>query len=375
MRKVSHRVCLQIFLYVLAIGVFGISAVAQGMRDTTFGANISKGPAQGFVSELLPDGDLLVGGAYTTVDGQARYYLARLDGTTGSLEPGFAVGQLNGDVVAILVQPDGKVVIGGSFTTYNGATANRLIRLNADGSRDGSFGGTGVAGPSYCRITSIIQQASGKIVAIGQGVTGYDGGSSFGIFRANTNGSFDPTFVSGFNAIPGLEELAQQSDGKIIMTGGFTGYGGVTIQGVLRMNQDGAIDTGFNTGGAGVNGSVAAGALQPDGKIVIGGSFSQYNGAATQPIIRLLSNGVLDGSFAPPSLPMETNYIESIAIQSDGMVVAAGAFNYAGGRMKPAIRLNTFGSLDAGYALGNADNLAYDATLASNGAVILTGWF
>ena len=365
-----------LLLVCLAGGIASLSA--QGVRDATFNGQIAKGQGQGYVSAVQADGKILIGGNFTDAGGVARSYLVRVNPVNGSIDTGFNAGGVgpNGAVVAILVLPDGKIMIGGEFTSYNGVSANYIARLNADGSRDNGFAGSGVgvAGAGG-RITSIIRQPDGKIVAAGQRVTTYNGATSWGLFRANTDGSRDTSFTSFFGAAPGLEEVILQPDGKIIMVGGMTGYNNVSRTGIIRMNSDGSIDNTFNGGGAGTDAPVSAVALQADGDVVIGGAFSSYNGAPTGPFIRLLSNGTVDGSFVPPTLSPATSYIESIAIQTDGAIVAAGAMFYSGGAMMPAIRVNTSGTLDSAFNIAASDNLAYNVNITSGGDILLTGWF
>lgn len=352
----------------------GADVLSQGFRDAAFNAGVANGQAQGYVSAIQPDGKVIIGGSYTEANGESKGYLVRVNGVNGSLDTTFNASGLgpNATVLAILVLSDGKIMIGGDFTSYNGTASNRLIRLNADGTRDTTFSGSGL---SAGRVTSIVQQSDGKIVVAGQSISNYNGATAWGWFRVNTNGTRDTTFLSQFSAAPGIDQIVLQPDGKFIMVGGFTGYQSTAVMGVLRANSDGTLDTTFNTGGAGTDGWVASAALQPDGDVLIGGSFTSYNGVPTGPFIRLLSNGVVDGGFIPPSLSAATSYVESIEVQADGGIVAAGAMDFGGGVMKPVIRVNTFGSLDTGFNPGPSDNLAYDVKLTSSGDVLLTGWF
>ncbi len=363
-----------IVLTVFCLLAGSISAAAQAMRDPTFNAGVAKGQGQSYVSAVDASGNIITAGNFTEANGQKRPFLVRLNPINGSLDATFNSGGAgpNATVAAILPLSDGRIMIGGDFTTYNGVAANRLIRLNADGSRDTSFTGTGVPGG---RITSIVRQTDGKIIAAGQNIASYNGATAWGLFRVNADGTRDNTFISRFSAAPGIDEILLQPDGKLLMVGGFTGYHGVSIMGLLRTNSDGSIDTGFNTGGAGANAWVSAVALQPDGDVLIGGSFSTYNGTNTGPFVRLLSNGLIDGGFVPPPISAADSYIESIAVQTDGAIIAAGALYFNGGAMKPAIRVNTLGSLDTAFNAGLTDNLAYDVKVLASGSVLLSGWF
>ncbi len=147
----------------------------------------------------------------------------------------------NGAVYTTILQPDGKILIGGQFTTYNGITANRIARLNTDG-------------------------------------------------------TLDTTFTVGTGADSSVNTITLQPDGKILIGGAFTTYNGTTVNHVARLNADGTLDTTFVTG-TGTNGSVFTIALQPDGKILIGGWFTTYNGTTANYIARLNTDGTLDTTF------------------------------------------------------------------------------
>ena len=125
-------------------------------------------------------------------------------------------------------------------------------------------------------------------------------------------GDIDPAFnAGGAGAVGVVRAVAVQPDGKIVIGGGFTSYNGdaAASDKVMRLNADGTSDTTFNAGGAGANSTVGAVAVQPDGKIVIGGFFTSYNGDAAVPdyVIRLqptpptAANGSIFGQIADSS--------------------------------------------------------------------------
>src|SRR5213075_3113580 len=128
----------------------------------------------------------------------------------------------DGEVFAVAVQPDGKIVIGGFFTSYNGDAAGRVMRLNADGTHDTSFNVGGVAANSFVRAVAV--QPDGKII-IGGGFTGYNGdaAASDRIMRLNADGTRDTAFnPGGSGADNAVNAVALQADGKILIGGGFT---------------------------------------------------------------------------------------------------------------------------------------------------------
>ena len=142
----------------------------------------------------------------------------------------------NGTVVAITIQPDGKILVGGAFTTYKGLTENRIIRLNSDGTKDLTFD------------------------------------NSIG---------FNGTVVA----------ITIQPDGKIVCGGQFTTYKGLTENRIIRLNLDGTKDLTFDNS-IGFNNGVNAIRIQPDGKILVGGTFNTYKGYNNNAIINLQSSGL-----------------------------------------------------------------------------------
>jgi uncharacterized delta-60 repeat protein len=192
----------------------------------------------------------------------------------GALDLTFNPGTgANNDVMSTAIQTDGKIIIGGDFTAYNGTTVNRIARLNSDGSLDGSFNtGTGSDQP----VKSITIQTDGKII-IGGFFATYSGTTVNNITRLNTGGSLDGSFNTGTGPSGPVMSTAIQTDGKIIIGGSFFNYNGSTANNISRLNTDGSLDGSFNTG-TGADSYVYTTAIQTDGKIIIGGLFTAYNG-------------------------------------------------------------------------------------------------
>lgn len=195
-------------------------------------------------------------------------------------------------VRSIAVQPDGKLVIGGDFTSYNGTPRNYLARLNADGSLDLSFNiGTGANGIIY----SVYLQPDGKIVAGGDFFT-FNGTSRGRIVRVNTDGSLDAAFNPGTGTNGSVLTCTPQQDGKLVISGSFTSFNGTSRNNIARLNVDGSMDTGFNPG-SGANDWIRTHLIQLDGKIFICGDFSSYNGVGRVRIARINTDGTNDASF------------------------------------------------------------------------------
>ncbi len=264
---------------------------------------------------------------------------SQLRAQAGSLDLAFNPGTgANGDVHAVAIQPDGKILIGGTFTQYAGTARNRIARLNTDGTLDLTFNpGTGCNGTVY----AIAIQSDGKIV-LGGAFTTYSGGPRNGMARLNANGSIDTGFTIGSGFGNGrVASISIQPNGFFVVGGTFTTFDGVGRNRILRLNASGGLDTSFNPG-SGANNNVSATAIQTDGKILIGGIFIAFNGVNRNRIARLNANGTLDTGFANGN--GFDDGVLCIRIQSDGKIVAGGQFtNYAGTTRSRMARLLTTG--------------------------------
>ncbi len=162
-----------------------------------------------------------------------------------------------------------RFLVGGYFASYNGTTSRYIIRLNSDGSIDTSFNiGTGFTNG----VTAITLQSYGEIL-VGGYFASYNGTTSNKIIGLNSNGSIDTSFNIGRGFNDYVYTIILQPDGKILVGGYFDSYNGTTSRYIIRLNSNGSIDTSFNIG-AGFDGSVRTIILQPDGKILVGGEFT-----------------------------------------------------------------------------------------------------
>jgi uncharacterized delta-60 repeat protein len=320
----------------------------NGRLDTSF--NIGTG-FNHTVNTIALDsqGKILVGGWFSSYNGVEAARIVRLN-TDGSRDVTFSSGSLTGwtsgdGIHSILVQPDGKIVIGGRFTRYNGAERRMLARANTDGSVDSSFNpalsypigtSTLTAGPDS-DVYSIVQQPDGKLI-IGGDFVNFSGtdNNRRRIARVNTNGTRDDTFLPGTGFNGTVYALALQSDGKIVAVGSFTRYNSTTDNRarVARINSNASLDTSFNPGTGAVSSitsfpRVSAVALQGDGKIIIGGHFDSYDGAASSRLARLNSNGTRDQSFDVGSglVSSVVSPVSSIIPLSGGLTLISGGFS------------------------------------------------
>jgi uncharacterized delta-60 repeat protein len=297
------------------------------------------------------DGKILVGGDFPTYNNITASKIIRLN-TDGSIDNAFTYGSaftgINDEVVTIKIQTDGKILIGGAFTSYNGTTRNSIIRLNSDGTIDNTFTvGTGFNSDTL----NILLQSSGKIVIVGSFTT-YNGSTANRIIRLNTDGSIDNTFTTGTGFNDSVRSSELQSDDKIIVAGLFTSYNGTSYTRLIRLNSNGTIDNTF-TVGTGLGSPTSyynhCTRIQFDGKILVGGDFTTYNGSNANRIIRLNTDGSVDNTFTTGT-GFNGTTVESIFIQSDGKILIGGVFtSYNGSSATNMIRLNIDGTVDRGY--------------------------
>jgi uncharacterized delta-60 repeat protein len=324
---------------------------------------------------IQSDGKIITGGRFSSVNGNTTEKISRLN-TDGTFDISFNTGNgANGVVQSILCQNDGKIIIGGDFTSFSGLNINRIVRLNSNGTIDNTFNsGTGANGI----IRNVNIQPDGKII-IGGNFTTYNGIARSRIARLNSNGTLDTTFNSGVSG-PNADVISTliQSDGKIIISGNFTFYNGFQSNGILRLNNNGSIDGTFNVG-LGTNGSILATALQSDGKIIIGGSFTTFNGGYINNIARLNTNGTLDNSFniGDGVQGFNNNYVYAISLENNGNVIIGGYFSLYNGIARSNIaRLNTNGTLDTFFNVGLGSNYIVRSTsIQSDGKIIIGGDF
>lgn len=272
----------------------------------------------------------------------------------GDPDPDFLTGSgFNNTVKAVHMLPGGKMYVVGYFTSYKGLPHNHIVKLNADGTVDTSFqpvGGT--ANGANGNIETIVVQSDGKII-IGGAFTAFNGFTRNRIARLNSDGSLDPTFNAGL-AIPDAElgfdglvtKILLQSDGKILVSGFFQTYNRSTRQRIARLQSSGAVDPFFDTS-QGANSNIYAMALQSDGKIVIGGFFTSFAGTGRNKIARLYSNGNLDLTFNPGTGINSEGFVRDIAIRSDSKMFVVGDFSIYNDAIRSNIALvNANGSLD-----------------------------
>ena len=352
---------------------------ADGSVDTTLDPSAN---GRVLTHAVQPDGKTLIGGYFTIVGGLTRNYIARLN-LDGTVDTAFA--PIANDLIsAIAVQADGKILLGGAFTNISGTTRRYLARLNADGSVDSNYNPAPNA-----QVAALALQADGKLLIGGSFNTLQPNGTSATttrnyLARLNTDGTVD-AFDPGSNGTPNV--ITVLSDGKILLGGGFTyftpnaGTNSTARAYSARLNSDGTVDTSWEPN---LNGNVLSQVVQADGKIVIAGAFT-----ALQPktdaefttryhIARLNADSSVDTAYNPRA----SAQINSIAIQSDGKIIAGGLFSFfrKGDVLANNVdinriaRLNTDGSVDTAFN-PNAGGQVNCLTVLSTGKIIASGGF
>ncbi len=273
------------------------------------------------------------------------------------IDTSFKTGDgFNPNVQTLVLQPDGKIIVGGSFTSFDGVTGlSRIARLNNDGTLDQTFSTGDITGPTFPQVTALALQADGKILA-GGNFTEYDGVPQAGLVRLHPDGSKDASFNigTGFEkniSLAKISAIVVQDDGKIIVGGYYDEYNGVTTASIVRLDTNGDIDPSFVTGTGFVNREVYAIMLQDDGKVLIGGNFEAYNGTqGIRKLTRLNSDGTLDNTFKQDFGFGGSSTINTIEIIAGGNIVVGGNFlNFGGESARNIIMLKTDGSRDSSF--------------------------
>ena len=334
----------------------------DGSGDATFAPAASFSNIRVADMTLQPDGKLLVCGR--SRDSFAIAFAGRLN-TNGTLDNTFVAApeppsqpESNGSgYTSVILQPDGKVLLGGYFSCCSDDTGELfpevalVRRLNSNGTADASFGAP--FGQFFTQITSLALQSNGRVLACGL--------SPSSLVRLNTNGSVDSSFDGA--ALYNVVSTAVQGDGKLLIAGNFQSVHGTNRNGIARLYANGNLDTTFDPG-TGVlptyNGGVAPIRIQSDGKILIGGNFTLFNGVNRNLIARLNANGSLDASFNPGT--GADGIVRSLALQSDGRVLIGGDFTTVNGVVRPHV------------ARLYGDSVAPSLNIARSNTFVIVSW-
>lgn len=337
---------------------------SDGEFDSSFDVGIGGPSRNGSNLHIQSDNKILTAG--TSFNNTSSRDLIRLT-TSGTLDSTFANDTIIANLIhKITTDSNNKILIGGDFTTVLSTTANRIARLNSSGSTlDASFNtGTGFNGI----VREIIIDNSGNIIAGGD-FTSYNGTSINRLARITSTGSLDTSFNIGSGFNNSVQTIDIDDNNKILVGGSFTSFNGNTRNRIIRINSDGSDDTTNFNNGTGFNGTVYKIKHQND-KILVGSESSSYNGTTElNYLIRLTSSGTIDNSFNAPA----SETVIDFSLQSNGNIVylttnANDYFNIVssnGSQVK-----DTSISIESDFGLlGRNQSLGID----SNDKIIITG--
>ena len=389
----------------------GVALAAPGDLDPAFSAdgrttvNFGGDDTLSVEADIAPtpDGGSVVVGSTDHVnspgDATKSFAIAKLQ-SDGSLDPAFGdAGEkvidrgVEAKAFAVAVQPDGKIVVGGKDLPEGGHEFFDVLRLDADGSPDTSFGPGGFRsvdfGTKFQEADDIAIQPDGKIVAAGKSLP--NGGlASYALARLNTDGSLDTSFGTGGKVTFGDGRLALgvalQGDGKIVVVGR-----ALTGMRVARFNADGSVDTSFGQAGEAAPAFPGASAgreiaIQPDGKIVLVGSAHPTASSTSNDfgVARLDPTGALDPTFSNDGITIvdlgsTDDQASGVALQTNGKIVVGG--NGDANDELAALRLNADGSADTsfggdgivGVGFASPTQSGGDVAIQPDGQILLSG--
>jgi uncharacterized delta-60 repeat protein/uncharacterized repeat protein (TIGR01451 family) len=279
-------------------------------------------PSFGTDAEVLniksQNNKIIISGLFSEYNNQTVNGICRLN-MDGTLDPTFSSqANFNSGVYATELYND-KIYIGGNIPFYGGVNVNNLVLLNNDGSRDNSFS-TGIGFNE--KVYTIKKQIDNKIIVAGT-FTSYNGVLKNRVLRLNTDGSIDDSFNIGTGANDEIRTIEIQDDGKILLFGKFTSFNNSLCNRLVRLNSDGSIDNTFNSG-LGANNWILTSKLMQDGSIMIGGNFTSYNGIYKGRIAKINHDGSLVESFIFNN--GFNNIVNSINEIEDNKILITGSF-------------------------------------------------
>ncbi|HSD08143.1 T9SS sorting signal type C domain-containing protein [Flavobacterium sp.] len=368
----------------------------QGRVDATFNTFDDGTAGEGFDGNVRviienPDETTFIAGDFLNFNGVGATRIIKLD-SSGDKDSGFTSGAgFDNSVVSgfktfgadgALNNTDDKLIYGGSFSNYNGVSKKYLARLNLDGTLDASFN-SGNVGPNNV-VQALAQLSDGSIIVAGDAITRYNGTIVVNnVFKISADGVLDTAFNSNITAgtTGTISKVIIQQDKKILICGSFTSFNGITTRGLIRLNGNGTVDTSFNTNlGAGADNNILAIDLQTDGKIVLGGAFTSFNGVAVGRIIRLNSDGTIDGTFNNAKAGFANGIVQAIRFTTAGIYVAGsftGTYNGVANGLNRLTLLKDNGDWDSGFdnVTGLPSTTFYAIEKAIDGQIYIGGSF
>jgi uncharacterized delta-60 repeat protein len=293
------------------------------------------------VLRTQPDGKILVGGSFTSYDGTPCNRLVRLN-ANGTVDTAFVTANGTGaaaTVRAIEIESSGKLLVAGNFDTFDGQSVKKIVRLLPSGARDTLNPFTVDAGLTVSSINAVLPLANQKVMIGGSLTMAYSfavDGFRAGLARLESNGSRDPTFEPGAGAhfsnsrysTGSINSLVLQSDGKVLAAGFFEQWNGSPASNLVRLNSSGTADATFTS--PALNNSAQMLLVQPSGQILVGGGF-------TGRLLRLTSSGATDPTWNPGGNPGGS--VNALAPSGSSLLVGGNFFSYGGTSSRPIVRV------------------------------------
>ncbi|MFD1710358.1 delta-60 repeat domain-containing protein [Ottowia flava] len=361
--------------------LFALVALALGAVAPVSAAWVTTpwAPEAGEVFDIVPHANaptqgILVGGAEFFGSGTLGKGIVRLNAATLAQDTGFTAsvtqGANAGEVHAIAVQSDGKIVIGGRFDAVNGVARSNIARLNVDGTLDATYTASVTAGSEG--ILTMVMQPDNSVL-IGGGFTQVNSTARDYLARLTPAGALDAGFSN-----PALDNqvrtLALQPDGAVLAGGFFNVAHGQPRDALVRLTANGSLDTTFAN--PAITGWVNALYLQPNGQLLVGGSLGTIVGAAREGLARLNANGTLDAGF---TVDADGSVHDIVSADASRVVIVGGFENVAGTPLRRVARINySTGALDptlTDVGVLNAGFITYTAFSRSPTDVLIGGWF
>ncbi len=343
----------------------------NGSVDASFAPTTGVGSST-VINAILPvsNSKLLIGGSFSSFNGTARAGIALIN-ETGTLDFSFDMGYLSGQIFSIAKTDLGSFIYSGNFNNAQTGGNNSVEKLTSSYIIDKTFN---LMTGSNSTVKTFAFQLDKKIIIGGQFNT-YNGVSSNRLARITADGEIDTTYKPGTGANSDVNTIVVQADNKIIAAGDFTNFNGTITGRIVRTDALGNIDAAFTTNnGTGTNGTINVIALQADGKILLGGNFTLFNGNAANYIARLNSNGTFDNTFTAGAFAQ----VRDIAIQADGKLLVGGDFQFFNGSTAGRIvRLNIDGTTDNSFGLTStgANSIVRNIKLTPDGGILVGGDF
>jgi len=247
---------------------------------------------------------------------------------------------------SILEQPDGKIIVTGTFLTYQGVTKNRIVRLNTDASIDATF----ITGTGFDGFTQSPAIDSNDSVIITGLFSDYNGTPAFRIARLLSNGTIDPTFITGTGFNNTTTDVLVNPDNSMFILGYFDTYNGVAVSpGIIKLMEDGSVDPSFNAG-TGIDPYLPNNAnyfarIAGETSFYVGGYLTDYNGTTISQIIKLNIDGTVDTSFNSGTGFDGINLYSMNVIWGDKLLIEGDFLNYNGTPSNYSIILNSDGTV------------------------------